>query len=53
VNFHFALQHGKAGFQDKKISLANFYFRSTLFERAEFAPFARRATNGLESPQDR
>lgn len=51
MNFHFALQHRKADFQDKKISLANFYFRSTLFERAEFAPFARRATMAWKAPK--
>jgi coenzyme PQQ precursor peptide PqqA len=51
VNFDFALQHRKADFQDKRFHWRTFLSAVPYRMRAEFAPFARRATMAWKAPK--
>jgi hypothetical protein len=47
------LQHKRTRVPQRKISLANFSFVTSLYGRAEFVRFNKESQNGLESTEDR
>jgi hypothetical protein len=48
-----AVQHKKVRADDKKISLANFSFRTSLSPEGGVRPINKESQNGLENPKDR